>query len=378
MLLRLRRLLVKEFLQLLRDPKMRIIIFVAPVLQLTVFAFALTTDVDNVETILMDRDHTPQSRELLSRFTGSHYFKVIEVAQGPEDVNHAMNTGEARAAIVILPGFAKDIISGGTAAVQVITDGTDSNSAALVNGYAMQIVQNFNAEVLARRMDRAGLRPPGAPVSNVSIAPRAWFNPNMESKYFYVPGLTAVMLVVVTLLLTSIAIVREKEIGTIEQIMVTPIRGSEFILGKCLPFIIIGYILMTVMLFLSMIIFDIQVRGSWLTLYVLSGVFLAGNTGLALIISVSARTQQQALLTAFFFLMPSILLSGFMFPVANMPVPVQYATYLNPLRWYMEILRGVLIKGVGFQDLVRPVIGQCLLAVAFIALAAMNFRKNLE
>jgi ABC-2 type transport system permease protein len=375
MLLRLRRMLIKEFLQLLRDPKMRVIIFVAPVIQLTIFAFALTTDVDNIETVLMDRDHTPQSREVAARFTGSGYFRVVARAATPEDVDRALDTGEARAALVILPGFARDILSGRSGQVQVVTDGTDSNSAALVNGYATRIVQGYALDLLSERMRRAGFeRTP----SGVDVRARAWFNPNMESKYFYVPGLVAVMMVVVTLILTSIAIVREKEIGTIEQIMVTPIRGVEFILGKCLPFIVIGYLLMTFMLALCMVLFGIRIMGSWLLLYVLSGIFLAGNTGLALIISVSARTQQQALLTAFFFLMPSILLSGFMFPVANMPEPVQYATMLNPLRWYLEILRGVMLKGVGLSDLVRPVLGQTVLAVVFVVVAVMRFRKNLE
>ncbi len=375
MFLRLRCMLIKEFLQLLRDPKMRMVIFVVPVIQLTVFAFALTTDVDDIETVVLDRDQTPQSRELLSHFTGSRYFKVVETAENPAAVDNAMNAGKVRAAIVILPGFARDILSGRTARVQVITDGTDSNSAALVNGYATRIVQTYGAGELAQRMDRAGMTASG---NGLTMAVRAWFNPNMESKFFYVPGLVAVMLVIVALVLTSIGIVREKEIGTIEQIMVTPIRSVEFIVGKCLPFIIIGYVLMTFMLLLCMLIFDIQVKGNWLTLYLLTGAFLVSNTGLALIISVSARTQQQALLTAFFFLMPSILLSGFMFPVANMPEPVQYATALNPLRWYLEILRGVLIKGVGIRDLIRPAIAESVLAVAFTLVAVVNFRKNLE
>jgi ABC-2 type transport system permease protein len=212
----------------------------------------------------------------------------------------------------------------------------------------------------------------------VEIASRAWFNVNMESKYFYVPGLIAVMLLVNSMMLSSIAIVREKEIGTIEQMMVTPITRMEFILGKTVPYCLISYLSMSMMFVLAMIFFDIRVHGSWLLLYALSGVYIAGNLGLALCISASASTQQQALLTAFFIMMPAVLLSGFMFPVDNMPEPVQYLTWLNPMRWFLEILRAIVLKGEGLRSIWQAALWQSGLAVAFLILAAASFKKTLS
>ena len=219
----------------------------------------------------------------------------------------------------------------------------------------------------------AGAEPPG-----IQIEARAWFNPNLESRYYYVPGLIAIMLILLSMMVASIAIVREKEGGTIEQVMVIPIGKIEFILGKTIPYLIIGYIVMTMMFIIAMIIFGIRIEGSIVLLYLLTGIYLCGNLGLALLISVGAHTQQQALLTAFFILMPAILLSGFIFPIHNMPVAVQYATYINPMRWYMEIIRGVVMKGVGIEALSRAIVFQSILAAGFLAVAAARFKKTLE
>jgi ABC-2 type transport system permease protein len=212
----------------------------------------------------------------------------------------------------------------------------------------------------------------------IVIEQRAWYNENLESRYYYVPGLIGVMLLLVSIVVASIAIVREKEMGTIEQVMVTPIRKIEFVLGKTVPYLITGYIVMTFMFIIALIIFGIHIKGSVLLLYLLSGVYLAGNLGIALLISVSAHTQQQALLTAFFILMPAVLLSGFIFPIHNMPVAVQYASYLNPMRWYMDILRGIIMKGVGAHALMKAILWQALLAVSFLIIATYRFRKTLD
>jgi len=239
-------------------------------------------------------------------------------------------------------------------------------------GYVNGIIGPYNQALLAQRLSAGGIQ--AAPVELVS---RAWFNPNQESKHYFVPALIAVMLLIFSILLTSIGIVREKEIGTIEQVMVTPIRRMEYILGKTIPYIITGYITMTMMLGIAMLVFDIRIQGSLLLLYALTGIYLCGNLGLALLISASAQTQQQALLTAFLILMPCVLLSGFMFPIKNMPESVQYATYANPMRWYLEILRGVVMKGVGLNALWHAVVAQLILAVSFIALAASRVKKTL-
>jgi ABC-2 type transport system permease protein len=212
----------------------------------------------------------------------------------------------------------------------------------------------------------------------VEFRARAWFNPNLESKFFYVPSLIGVMLIIITMLLTSIAIVREKEIGTIEQVMVTPMNKLEFILGKTIPYALIGYILMTFMFALAIPIFGIHIKGSWILLYALTGIYLVANLGLALFISTTAATQQQALLTTFFFMLPSILLSGFIFPIKNMPEPVQYATFLIPLRFYLEILRGIVMKGVGINAIWKSVVWLAALAVGYMTLAVVRFRKTVS
>ncbi|MCC6488560.1 MAG: ABC transporter permease [Candidatus Hydrogenedentes bacterium] len=376
MLERIRRMLIKEFLQMFRDVRMRLVVFVAPLIQMTIFAFALTTDVTNIRTIVLDRDNTPSSRELLHAFTAADYFEIVAFARSDEDFRKMLNAGEAQAALEIPLDFERDLRGGRTARVQLLVDGTETNNAAVALSYANQIAGQFAQERQLRQFEvQLGA---GAIPATVAFEMRAWFNPNLESAYYYVPGLIAVMLMVVSVMLTSISIVREKEIGTIEQVMVTPIRRVEFIIGKTLPFLVTGYITMTLMFAVAMIVFGVRVEGSILLLYVLAGVYVVGNLGLALFVSVSAATQQQALLTAFLLLMPGVLLSGFMFPIRNMPMLIQYATVLNPMRWFLIILRGIVLKGEGIATLWQPILWQTGLAVIFITLAVARFRKTLS
>jgi len=373
---RIRRMLIKEFLQMFRDVRMRLIVFVAPVLQMTVFAFALTTDVTNIRTVVLDRDHTPASRELLHAFTASAYFEIVAVADSPDEFQTMLDAGNAQAALEIPVGFESDLLGNRTAKAQLLVDGTETNNAAVALSYANQIAMQFAENTRLEQMDV--LLGPNAIPPPVEFVTRAWFNPNLESAYYYVPGLIAVMLMVVSTLLTSIAIVREKEIGTIEQVMVTPIRRFEFIIGKTVPYLITGYITMTIMFVIAMFVFGVRIHGSWLLLYALAGIYVIGNLGLALFISVSASTQQQALLTAFFVLMPGVLLSGFMFPIRNMPELVQYATMLNPLRWFLVIMRGIVLKGEGISTLWPAILWQTGLALSFVTLAVARFRKTLS
>ena len=374
MIHRLKQMLVKEFLQMLRDPRMRAVIFGMPVIQMVVMAFALTTDVTNIRTAILDMDKTPTSRELIQDFTAGGYFQIVHEALSQREISDLLDHALVRAVIYIPSKFEQTQARGATAKVQVLTDGTDSNTTAIVQGYANRIIQNFANKKLATRMESVGIFPP-APVEPVT---RAWYNANQESKYYFVPSLIAVMLFIFSLLLTSIAIVKEKEIGTIEQVMVTPIRKIEFILGKTLPYMVTGYISMTIMLVVAFLVFNIQVKGSLVLLYGLSGLYLFGNMGIALLISASASTQQQAMLTSFLVLMPCVMLSGFMFPIKNMPDLVQYATCLNPMRWYLEVLWGIVMKGVGIKVLWPAIAGQATLAVAFIWLAWARFSKTLS
>jgi ABC-2 type transport system permease protein len=376
MIERIRRMLIKEFLQMFRDVRMRLIVFVAPVIQMTVFAFALTTDVTNIRTVVLDRDRTPLSRELLDAFTAGEYFEIVSVADSPEDFKTMLDASQAQAALEIPHGFESDMLGGRTAHVQLLVDGTETSNAAVTLSYANQIAAQFAETKRLEQMEV--LLGPNAIPPPVEFTTRAWFNPNLESAYYYVPGLIAVMLMVVSTLLTSIAIVREKEIGTIEQVMVTPIRRFEFILGKTIPYLITGYITMTIMFVIAMFVFGVRIEGNWVLLYALAGIYVAGNLGLALFISVSAATQQQALLTAFFVLMPGVLLSGFMFPIRNMPEPVQYATMLNPMRWFLVIMRGIVLKGEGVATLWPAILWQTGLTVSFVTLAVARFRKTLS
>lgn len=375
MLQRLFRMLIKEFLQMLRDPRMRVVIFGIPVIQMTIMAFALTTDVTNIRMAVLDMDKTPASRELISAFTASNYFRISVYMLSQDEITPLLDRSEVRAILQIPAGFSKDILTENTAGVQLITDGTDSNSTSIVLGYAGIIVSDYNDKMRKKRLGRKGTITSPLQIKTES---RAWYNVNQESHYYYVPSLIATMLYIFSLLLTSIGIVREKEIGTIEQVMVTPIRGIEFILGKTIPYMLTGYISMSIMLVVAYFVFGVHVRGSLPLLYTLTGIYLAGNMGIALIISGGASTQQQALLTSFLILMPSVMLSGFMFPISNMPDPVRYATFINPMRWYLEILRGIVMKDVGISALWPAIVAQSFLSVTFLTIAIGRFKKTLS
>ncbi len=372
---RLRQMLIKEFLQMFRDPRMRMVVFGLPVIQMMVMAFALNTDVMNIRTAVLDMDRTPESRALTEAFTSGGYFRIIHDAGSFNELQACLDQGTARAVLYIPAGFADDVKGGNTARAQMITDGTDSNTSAIVNGYSERIVREYSA-VLGRER----LNSQGRTFSQVTVetASRAWFNTNQESRYYYVPALIAVMLFIFSIMLTSIGIVKEKEIGTIEQVMVTPIRKMEFIFGKTIPYMITGYFTMTVMIIIARAVFGVVVKGDYLLLYLLTGIYLCGNLGIALVISASAETQQQALLTSFLCIMPGVMLSGFMFPVKNMPDIIQLITHVNPIRWYLQILRGIVMKGVGLETLWPFVLWQSVLAVVFIWLAAKRFRKTLS
>lgn len=372
---RLLCMLIKEFLQMLRDPRMRVVVFGTPVIQMTIMAFALTTDVTDIRLALLDRDKTPASRELVEAFTASGYFRIAARLDAEGEIVPLLDRSAVRAVLHIPAGFAADLHGGRTAAAQLITDGTDSNSTSIVQGYAGYILADYNDQQQKKRLAQKGITTP--PVQ-IEAVPRAWYNPNQESRFYYVPSLIATMLFIFSLLLTSIGIVREKEIGTIEQVMVTPIRRLEFILGKTIPYMLTGYVSMTFMLLVAYIIFGVQVRGSLPLLYLLTGVYLAGNLGIALIISTTAHTQQQALLTSFLVLMPSVMLSGFLFPVTNMPEAVQFATMGNPMRWYLDILRGIVMKEVGVAALWPAILMQTGLSLTFLAVAVSRFKKTLS
>lgn len=372
---RIRHMLVKEFIEVFRDPRMKALIFVVPVLQLIIFSYAANTDVHHIATAVYDLDNTVSSRTLVSRFVKSGYFDVVAYISNNAQERQLLDRGKVLVVLHMDKGFEGDLVAGRSAPFQMILDGTDSNTAGIVLGYSNTIVHEFSQAILAQRVHRllGDARQPG----RVTLQTRTWFNENLESRTFFVPGVIALMITLLTLLLTSLAIVREKEIGTMEQIMVTPIRPVEFILGKTVPFALISFLDLALVALVGVLWFGIPVRGSFALLVFAMSVYLLSTLGIGLLISTVSQTQQQAMMSTFFFFMPAVLLSGFMFPIANMPVVVQWMTYLNPMRYAMVILRGIFLKGVGMNILWPQVTALAVMGAATLGLASRRFRKTL-
>jgi ABC-2 type transport system permease protein len=372
---RIRHMVVKEFIQVLRDAKTRGVVFVAPIIQVLVFGYAVSTDVRHIATGVYDLDNSVTSRELISRFTGSGYYDVTEHVADDARVQWLLDHGSVRAVLRINHGFEEDLRAGRTPQIQVIVDGTDSNTAGIVLSYSASIVRQYSHRIMLDQRARA--RGVFKPPAEVELETRAWFNENLESRNFYVPGVIALIVMLVTLMLTSIAIVREKEIGTIEQIMVTPITRLEFILGKTVPFALIGLADVVLITLLGVFWFEVPIRGNLVWLFVSVLLYLMTTLGIGLLISTVSRTQQQAMMSTFLFFSPAVLLSGFIFPIANMPPLIQWLTYLNPLRYFLVIIRGIFLKGIGPGILWPQMAALAILGVATLWLASRRFQKTL-
>ncbi len=353
----------KEFLQVLRDPRLVRVIFVAPLIQLMMFGYAVSTDVRNVATFVVDHDHSQASRELVDAFTASGYFRVAGASARTADVVTWLDRGDAMAGLVIPVGFAADLAVG-RARVQLLLDGSDSNTATIARGYAEVIVQNYGAA-------RAG----GTKLA-LELRERAWFNPDLSSRDYNVPAVIGAIILLVALLLTSLAVVREREIGTLEQLMVTPLSAGELIMGKTLPFALISLLDLALVFALALLWFKVPFVGSLGVLLLASVLYLLGTLGTGLLISTVSKTQQEAFMTSFLVYMPLLLLSGFMFPVASMPEPFQWLTLVNPLRHYLEIVRGVFLKGAGLQALWPQFAYLLAMGVGLLWFASTRFRKT--
>ena len=368
-------MLIKEFIQVFRDPRMKAVVFVMPLVQLIVFGYAVTTDVRHVATAVYDLDSTVASRELVSRFVRSGYFDIAERITSDGRARELLDRGKVRAVLRLNKGFEEDLRAGRTAQFQVIVDGTDSNTAGIVLAYSTRISGQFSQEMLNARLRRewGTIRRLG----QIELQTRAWFNENLESRNFYVPGVIALIVTILTLLLTSMAVVREKEIGTMEQIMVTPITPLEFILGKTIPFALISFVVAMVITAVGVVWFEVPIRGSLALLFAATALYLMTTLGVGLLISTVSQTQQQAMMATFFFYMPAMLLSGFMFPIANMPKVVQWITYLNPMRYFLVIIRGIFLKGVGPAILWPQMVALAVIGLATLWLSSRRFRKTL-
>ncbi len=352
---RLRFLVWKEFLELRKDPKLFGVVVVAPILQLTLLGYAATTDVRDVPLVVADGDRSSASRELIARFDSSQNFRVVDVVPTTRDAEPYLERGQAWLALSIPTGYGVDVTNRTPVRVQVIADGTDSNSTTVALGYATSLIGGYAQDLVESGGDGARADMPLA-MRPGRIEPRIriWFNAQLESRHFMIPGVLALVLLVVTANLASMAIVREKELGTLEQLNVTPLRRWELIAGKLLPYGAIAMIDVLLVVAVAVFWFEIPLRGSFALLLAMSLLYVVCTLSLGLFISTISETQQQAMMTAtFFFLTPMIYLSGFIFPIENMPPLIQIFTYLIPLRYFLIIVRGIFLKGIGL-DLLWP------------------------
>jgi len=373
---RILTILRKEFRSVLRDPRMRFVILGLPLIQTLIFGYAVSLDVRHVKLVVIDRDATPASRALVARFTGSAYFDAIRYTLNEDEGRALVDAATASALLQINAGYQEHLRGGRLAPVQLIVDGSDSNTARFVVNYATQIAATANTEFVLDQTRRLTGRTPAT--GRVDLQPRAWFNADLESRNFYVPGIIAMLVMLIGLMLTSMAIVREKEVGTIEQVMVTPIRPVEFILGKCAPFAVVGFVNTAMVTAIALLWFGIPFRGSFLLLLLGVALFLLSTLGIGLFISTVSQTQQQAMMTTFFFFFPAMLFSGFIFPIANMPTVFQWLSLADPLRYMLVIIRGVFLKGVGFDVLWAQLAALLAIGVIVLTFAVRRFHKNLS
>jgi ABC-2 type transport system permease protein len=371
MLMRIYEILRKELRQTLREPRMRVLLVLPPLVQLLLFGYAVNLDVEKVQIAWMDRDHTAESRDLRAAFTGSGRFEILAEPDSEIDVQRLLDRSEVQGIVRILPGFARDIQRGNTAAVQILIEGTNSNTAGIVTNYASTLVANYSRQLA---IDRAGGHEP----SGLNTESRVWFNPELHSRLYFVPGVLANLVAFMTIMMTAMAIVREKEIGTMEQLMVTPIRSIELMIGKAVPFALVGLFNMVTITIASLLVFHVPLRGSVLMLAGATSVFLMTSLGLGLFVSTISQTQQQSEMATFFIMQPIFMLSGFAIPIRNMPETIQYLTYLNPLRYYIDIVRGVFLKGSGMDVLWPQVLALAVFGVVILGLSSARFSKCLD
>jgi len=373
---RIKHMLIKEFLQIFRDFRMRGIIFVMPVVQLVVFSYAMASDVRIVALAVFDLDKTPLSRQVISTLVGSGYFNVVGHIHDDIGAQDLLDKGKAQAIIRMNPGFEGQVKAGRTAPIQLLLDGTETTNSMIINQYIVRILSDLNRGILLDRISRQT----GTKIQKgvVELRNRAWFNENYDNINFFVPGVMIVIVTLVSLMLTAMAIVREKEIGTMEQIMVSPITPFEFILGKTFPFALIGMVDVVIVMIVGVFWFEIPLRGEIYLLFLATALFLLTTLGIGLFISTISKTQQQALMSTFFFFQPAIFLSGFAFPIANMPTIIQYFTYLNPLRYFLIIVRGVFLKGSDFSILWPEFAALLVMGIFILWSASRRFQKTLS
>ncbi len=374
---RLKQMLIKEFIQVFRDKRTRFILIGPPIIQMLVFGYAATYEIRHVPTVVLDLDHSQESRDLLSLFSSSPYFDVERQLTSSRQLGDLIDQGKATVGLEIDAGFARKLRSGQTAPLQVIVDSTNSNTALIASGYIAQIALGYAQTYQQDRISRIAPQLVEV-VPSVQLQPRPWYNPGLKSRWFFVPGVIGSLTLVLVVTLTAFAVVREREIGTLEQIMVTPIRPAEFILGKTLPFFLIGLFDVSLIAVVGTLWFQVPFRGHLSVLFTGAILFIVSMLGVGLLISTVSSTQQQAMVTAFFFIMPAIAFSGFGFPISTMPQWMQTLTYLVPLRYFLIVLRGTYLKGAGMEILWPQMAAMAGLGVSLLTIAILRFHKALD
>jgi ABC-2 type transport system permease protein len=370
--IRIRELVRKEFIQLFRDKKNRPLLIIAPLVQLILFGYVVTTDVRDITIALLDLSRTPESRMLVDSITGNKTFRIIETPANPDELEKILMIRRVNLGIKIPQDFSARIRKNETANVQILADGSMSNMTAVRISYTMTVLERFNNQMIR------DIHAQKIIYGKADDRIRTWYNPNLDSRNFYVPGIVAFLIMLLVLLLTSVAIIREKESGTMEQLIVTPLKPFELILGKTIPFILIAIVQMIMVTVFAVFWFEIPLVGSIVLLFAATFLFLMSTLGIGLFISTISATQQQAMMTTFFFVLPFFMLSGFVFPVANMPNVVQWLTYLNPLKYFLIIIRGIFLKGTGLEFLWPQYLGLFVLGCVVFLGAVSRFRKRLD
>jgi ABC-2 type transport system permease protein len=374
---RVRHIIRKEFIQVWRDKKLRFFLIVPPLVQLLAYGYVINFDIKRVALAIFDECRTPESRDLIYRFRSTDWFRVVYYIHSEKELVDLIDKGKITMALRIQWDFAKKLKEGKSGRVQVILDATDSNAALIVNRYASTVIGDWSQERLLARFQRQGRKMLGELSVPLEIEPRAWNNPNLISRYSMIPGVIAMVTLLLSLMLTALAVVREKEIGTMEQILVTPIRPIELMLGKTIPFAIITFLEVVLVTVVGILWFEVPFKGTILVLLLGTTCFLFNSVGLGLLISTLSSTQQQAMMAGNLFLTPAIMLSGLVFPIANMPLFFQYLTYLNPLMYFIIVVQGVFLKGAGVALLWPQMAAMAGLGMGMLVLAVLRFRRHI-
>ena len=364
----------KELLQLRRDRLTMAMMLILPVMQLLLFGYAINTDVRHIPTVVFDQDQSAQSRDLERSLEATGFYDFVGTTSNYGEIEHAIRGGSAHVALIIPPRFASDLARGQHTQVQLVVDGSDPQTVASATNTAASLVAARSSQLLVTRLARSGGAVPGEPIS---LEPNTWYNPDLRTAVYIVPGLVGVILTMTMVMLTAMGIARERERGTLEQLIVSPVKNLELVVGKIVPYIAIGYVQMTLIFVAGRLVFDVPFVGSIGMLYALASVFIAANLALGLFFSTLAKTQQQAMQMSFFFMLPNILLSGFMFPFEAMPKPAQWLSQALPLTHFLRIVRGITLRGAHFSDVSREVLEISLILVALVTVASVRFTKKL-